>query len=183
MEIDPLRIPAFMRKKSFKKTIDPVMLTKPTGAYPTVSRSVISAQPVAPARPVVARPVTPRPVIRIKPPTFMSPFMDAFESPVIAQPARPAKPAPRRVKPAPILTPVGVVTHYFDKIKVAVLQLNDALHVGARLQLMGADGPFKQKLTSMQINREPIEHASAGDDIGIKVKKAVTVGETVYLIG
>lgn len=35
----------------------------------------------------------------------------------------------------------------------------------------------------MQINRQNVETAGPGDDIGIKVNKKALVGETMYVIG
>lgn len=78
--------------------------------------------------------------------------------------------------------PAGVVTHYFDKINVAIVKLGMDLEVGVRLQLTGISGPFKQKLSSMQIDRKPVEQASRGQEIGVKVNKRAVVGELVYVV-
>lgn len=87
-----------------------------------------------------------------------------------------------KLKPEPILTPVGEVTHYYNKIQVAVVRLHADLEVGTRLQFVGEKSSFKQKLDSMQIDREPVQSAGRGDEVGVKVKKPVLIGETVFLI-
>jgi len=121
-----------------------------------------------------AVPSTSKPSVKIKPQLTFTP--SAF-TPVASKPM-----VFRHVKSEPILTPVGVVTHYIDKIKVAIIKLGVDLEVGVRLELAGTNGSFKQKLKSMQIDREQVENASRGQEIGIKVNKKVTVGELVYLI-
>ncbi|MFH0820465.1 MAG: hypothetical protein V1908_01695 [Candidatus Peregrinibacteria bacterium] len=156
MEIDPLKIPAFMRRNQLgKSTIKPVALVaSPRAAY---SPSMIPTPPVRVVAPVVRR--------KQKVITFAAPFMEEFIA-----------------KPEPTLIPVGTVTHFFDKIKVAVLQLSAPIKIGDRLQLIGEKGPFKQTLKSMQIDRQDVFSANLGDDIGIKVTKKVVVGEMVYSI-
>ena len=90
---------------------------------------------------------------------------------------------PRAAQPEPTLTPVGVVTHYLDKISVAIIKLGANVRVGDRLVLNGEKGSFQQKLKSMQIDRQNVEMAGRGDDVGIKVNKKVLVGEMVFVNG
>ena len=75
---------------------------------------------------------------------------------------------------------IGTVTHYYDKIKVAVLKLKIPLTVGTTLLFAGENSSFKQKITSMQIDRAPVESAAKRQEVGIKVKKAVAVGAVAY---
>ena len=41
---------------------------------------------------------------------------------------------------------------------------------------------FEQKIKSMQVNHAPIEKASKGQEIGLKVKSKVRHGDKVYKI-
>jgi putative protease len=70
---------------------------------------------------------------------------------------------------------VGVVTHYYDKIGVAVIKLSKAgLKVGDKIKLISPDGSdFTQEVASMQIEHAKIEIAKAGDEFGLKVTKPV----------
>jgi ATPase subunit of ABC transporter with duplicated ATPase domains len=133
MEIDPLKVPAFMRNKPYKK-----------GGISSYFK---------PSKPSTTSIPTP-----LKPTTV------------------------KRVKPEPVLTLVGVVTHHIDKINVAIVKLGADVQTGDRLQLVGKNGPFKQKLKSMQIDRESVEIATGGQEVGIKVNKKVVTGEMVYLV-
>lgn len=78
--------------------------------------------------------------------------------------------------------PVGKITHFYDKISVAVLKLNNTLKVGDKLNLVGKDGEFKQLIRSIQIEHEQVPVAKKGADIGIKVDKPVKVDKTAYLL-
>lgn len=75
---------------------------------------------------------------------------------------------------------VGKVTHYFDKIGVAVVELEDTLVVGDKIRIAGASDDFTQTVTSMQIEHEPIQEAKKGMTVGMKVDKPVAVGSEVY---
>ena len=75
---------------------------------------------------------------------------------------------------------VGIVTHYFNKINVAVLELSESLSVGDRLHFLGKHTDFPQHITSMQIEHEPVEHAEQGSEVAIKVDQRVRRGDSVF---
>jgi len=76
---------------------------------------------------------------------------------------------------------VGKVTHYFDKIGVAVVELAKGLSVGDNIRIKGATTDFEQKVESMQVEHEKIEKAKKGDAIGLKVKDRVRLNDKVYI--
>lgn len=78
--------------------------------------------------------------------------------------------------------PIGKVEHFFDKIGVAAIRLNGNLKVGDVIEVGSEEEAVRQKVTSMQINREEIESASTGDDVGIKMNHKVAAGSEVYRI-
>lgn len=73
---------------------------------------------------------------------------------------------------------IGKVTHYFDKIGVAIIELTDGLKVGDTVKMKTKE-EFDQEITSIQIDHEPVEEAKAGDVIGTKVDKPVHEGVKV----
>ena len=79
-------------------------------------------------------------------------------------------------------TEVGEITHFFDKVSVAVIQLTKNLKVGDRIHIKGVTTDFEQNINSMQIDRKPIEEAKPGDDIGMKTEERVKAKDKVYLI-
>jgi len=70
---------------------------------------------------------------------------------------------------------VGEVTHYYDKIQVAVVKLvSGDLKVGDKVKLTDTTGEeFEQEIKSMQIEHAKIEIAKKGDEFGLKVDKSV----------
>ena len=52
---------------------------------------------------------------------------------------------------------LGKITHYFDKIGVAVVELADSLNVGDLIRIKGVTTDFKQKVSSMQVEGNKVE--------------------------
>ncbi len=77
---------------------------------------------------------------------------------------------------------IGRITHYFDNLGVAVLNLEGKLKVGDKIRIQGGEVEFEQVIESMQIDREPIDKAKKGDDVGMKVKERVRQGYRVFLV-
>jgi putative protease len=69
------------------------------------------------------------------------------------------------------------------KPSVAALEVTaGVLRVGDRLHFKGHTTDFEETITSMQVEREPIEEAKPGDLIGVKVKERVRENDLVYKI-
>jgi len=75
---------------------------------------------------------------------------------------------------------VGIVKSFFSNINVAAIHLDAPLSVGDKIQIRGHTTDFKQTVDSMQIDREPIEEALKGSEVGIKVKDRVRPNDIVY---
>lgn len=79
---------------------------------------------------------------------------------------------------------VGEVFKYYAKPKVAAIRLTDgALRVGDEIQVQGATTDFSQAVESMEIEREKIESARVGQEVGILVRGRVRPGDVVYRVG
>lgn len=77
---------------------------------------------------------------------------------------------------------VGKITHYFDKISVAVIELSDTLKAGDEISIEGSVTNLQQAASSIQIDRKPVESAHKGQSIGIKVEQRVREGDKVFRI-
>jgi len=78
---------------------------------------------------------------------------------------------------------IGKITHYFNKIGVGVIEISEGkLKAGDKIHIKGATTDFEQSVSSMQIEHETVEKASAGQAIGMKVEQAVHEGDEVYKI-
>jgi putative protease len=75
---------------------------------------------------------------------------------------------------------VGSVTHYFNKIGVAVLELSESIRVGDRLHFLGKHTDFPQQVGSMQVDHEPVEQADKGNEVAIKVDQRVRRGDSIF---
>jgi len=75
---------------------------------------------------------------------------------------------------------IGVVTNYFDHVKAAAIKLSTGLKVGDTIHVTGGETDFEQKVKGMQIDREEIQKAKKGDEIGIIVKGKVRKGYKVF---
>lgn len=78
--------------------------------------------------------------------------------------------------------PIGKITHYFGKIGVAVIELEDELKVGEEIKIVGGDKEFVQIVDSLEVNHKKIEKAKAGEAVGLKVIQKVKPGYRVYKI-
>ena len=76
--------------------------------------------------------------------------------------------------------PIGNVTHFYGKIKVAIIKFNKPVKVGTDIVVRGATTEFKQTIASMQWDHEPIKIAKTGKEVGVKIKKKVHEGDRVY---
>jgi hypothetical protein len=88
-------------------------------------------------------------------------------------------------KPAKIVKEkkLGKVTHYFDKIKVAVIKFSDVFLVGESIRIEGGEKTdFKQKIVSMELDGEKIKKAKKGQEVGVKVKERVREGYKVFKV-
>jgi len=94
----------------------------------------------------------------------------------VKKPAKKTKPAGKVKKEVVI----GKVTHYFPKVNAAVIKLKTPLAVGGQIKVKGHTTDFQQAVTSMQIDRVPINAAKKGDEIGLQVISRVRRNDTVY---
>lgn len=77
---------------------------------------------------------------------------------------------------------IGEVTHYYDRISVAVIKLSNPLSKGDLVHFLGYGSDFTQEITSMQIEHESIDSAKKGDEVAIKTTKPVKQKTAVFLI-
>ena len=77
---------------------------------------------------------------------------------------------------------IGKITHYFDKINVAIVELSGALKVGDRVHIKGSSTDFEQDISSIQIEHENMKKAKKGDAIGLKVDEKVREGDEVLIM-
>ena len=77
---------------------------------------------------------------------------------------------------------VGVISHYYGKLSVGIIELTEALKVGDTVRIKGMHDDFTQLVDSMQIEHAKIQEAKSGDAVGIIVQKKVHPNDKVYRV-
>ena len=78
---------------------------------------------------------------------------------------------------------IGIVEHFFTNVGVAAIKITAGeLKIGDSIHIVGAHTDFKQKIDSMQIDRNPVQIVKVGDEVGIKVKDRVREHDVVYKV-
>jgi len=74
---------------------------------------------------------------------------------------------------------IGAITHYFPKVRAAVIRLKAPLVLGDTVRFKGHTTDFKQNIVSMQIDHAAISAAKKGDEIGLLVNSRVRKHDVV----
>ncbi|NCO68288.1 MAG: translation elongation factor-like protein [Nitrospirae bacterium CG_4_10_14_0_8_um_filter_41_23] len=77
---------------------------------------------------------------------------------------------------------VGVITHFYNKIGVAVVELSEPLQVGDTIHIIGHTTDLTQKVEFIQMEHKNIERAEKGQGIGLKVNGEVKEKDLVYKV-
>src|SRR3990167_11024771 len=80
------------------------------------------------------------------------------------------------------MKPVGKVTHYYDKIGVAIVELATGLKVGDKIKFEGHGSDFEQTVSSMQVDHEEVQQAKKGDIVGLQATGKVREGAIVLKV-
>jgi len=79
-------------------------------------------------------------------------------------------------------TRIGKVTHYYNRIGVAVLELSGELKVGDTIHVLGRITDFEQGVTSLEIEHSQVQSVAAGSDVALKVAEEAREGDTVFKV-
>ena len=78
---------------------------------------------------------------------------------------------------------VGTVTHFYDKIGVAIIDLSATLSVGDKIKFVrGGEDLFSEVVESIQVEHKKLDSANKGDVIGLKTDEAVKTGAEVFKV-
>jgi Elongation factor Tu domain 2 len=100
-----------------------------------------------------------------------------------AKAASKSKQALPPARPAPQGKRIGVVTHYFGHVSVAIVRLESGtLRVGDMIHIQGHTTDFKQKVESLQVDHLPATEVGPKDDFGLKVAEHVREHDVVFKV-
>jgi translation elongation factor EF-1alpha len=77
---------------------------------------------------------------------------------------------------------IGYITHFYDRISVAVLALTDTLNIGDQVHITGHSTDFTQDVTSMEIEHEKVTSVGPGDEVALKVIEPAKKGDKIFKI-
>lgn len=97
------------------------------------------------------------------------------------------KPSAKPAAPAPAAAPgerLGVVTHYYGHLAVAVVKLDPGatMRVGDNIHIKGHTSDFGQRVESLQIGHAPVQEVGPNDDFGLKVVDHAREHDVVYRV-
>ena len=93
-------------------------------------------------------------------------------------------PTPRRPQPVPAEQCIGVVTHYYSQLSVAILQLERGatLRVGDVIHILGHTTDFSQRVESLEVDRKSVLEVGPNNDFGLKVVDHAREHDVVFKV-
>lgn len=80
-------------------------------------------------------------------------------------------------------TKVGFVKDYFAKVGVAGIEITEGhLSVGDTIHIKGHTTDLTQLVDSMQIEHQPVQRATPGQVVGIRVRERVRPHDQVFRV-
>lgn len=95
---------------------------------------------------------------------------------------QPAQPSNAPAKLPSKLKEAGTVTHFLDKLDVAIIKLTTPLKNGDQIYLLAEGHLFLQEVAEMQIDRKNIAKAKTGSHIGMKVGQKAVLNSKIYKV-
>jgi len=75
---------------------------------------------------------------------------------------------------------IGKVTHWYDKLGVAVLDLKGALKAGDIVKVRKGAEEFEDTIVSMQVDHKNVSSAKKGDEVAVKFSQKTKEGAVIY---
>ncbi len=98
---------------------------------------------------------------------------------------------PEAVRPTPSAQPppaeqeerIGVVTHYYSHLAVAIIRLESGtLRVGDVIHIRGHTTDFIQKIESLEVNHAAVTEVGPNEEFGLKVVEHVREHDVVFKV-
>jgi hypothetical protein len=77
---------------------------------------------------------------------------------------------------------IGEVTHYYNRLGVAVIKLSGELNVGDEIVILGHTTDLQQQVSSLEVDRKKIMSAAPGTEVAMLVGERVRGGDKVYKV-
>jgi translation elongation factor EF-Tu-like GTPase len=97
--------------------------------------------------------------------------------------AKPAKPAAKPAASLPGEERIGMVTHYYNHLSVAIIQLETGmLRTGDMIHIKGHTSDFRQMVGSLEVNHMHVDQVQAGESVGLRVNEHAREHDVVYKV-
>jgi hypothetical protein len=159
-------------KKTGKKTAKKKAVAKRLAGKKAAKKSAAgrSARKVAPKKKAVRK---------TKPASDRVPS----KGPAVVQPGPPPGSVPPVEEPSLLEEAIGIVTHYYSHLGVAVVQVNKgSLKTGDRIHITGHSTDITQTVASMEYEHQHVDQARAGQSVGLKITDHAREHDIVYLV-
>jgi putative protease len=78
---------------------------------------------------------------------------------------------------------IGTVTKYLSRVSVAVIQLTDGdVRVGDHVRIRGATTELTQRVESLQVEHQNMNHVGRGSAVALKVRDRVRRNDQVFRV-
>lgn len=90
-------------------------------------------------------------------------------------------PAPQPAVAPPAGERIGIVTHYYSHLAVAIIKIESGvLREGEVVQIKGHTSDFMQRVESMELDHVHVSEAGPGQSVGLRVKEHAREHDVVY---
>jgi hypothetical protein len=160
-----------LRKKALTKAAGKKSAKKKTVKKKTAKKRAAKSSARKPKRTAASR--SRKPVRRAAAP----------RKPLLVEPGPPSGPIPPVEEPIPTEKAVGVVTHYYSHLGVAIVQINTGLlRAGDNIRIKGHTTDLTEQIASMEYEHQHVDEARPGQSVGIKVLDHVREHDIVYVV-
>lgn len=167
-----------VKKAAAKKPIAKKATTKKTTVKTTTARKKVTPKTIS-TKVASKTKVTPQSPLRSAASKVKKVITDLL-APKELERASPSLTAPTAPLPM-VRRPIGVVTHYYSHLGVAVVQLNEGtVRVGETIHIKGFTTDLKQPVESIEIDHQSMPEASKGQIFGLKVRDHVREHDQIY---
>jgi hypothetical protein len=77
---------------------------------------------------------------------------------------------------------IGTVTHYYNRLSVAVLNLTDEIRLGDEIHIKGRITDLVMSVASLEVDHRKIESGGTGMEVALKVDDFVREGDEIYKV-
>lgn len=155
-------------------------------AKPKKKKKSVARKPARRTKPAARKTTkkTPKKIVRKKTTARPRPKKPAARKTPAARP-RPATAAAPTVltTPPPGGVRIGVVTHYYSHLSVAIIRMESgSLREGDFIHIKGHTTDFSQRVESMELDHVHVSEVRPGESFGLKVKDHAREHDVVYKV-